>query len=140
MPIQKWNFNEIRKGVVMEIEGKQALEIAKSLTADYLAQLCEQEEVSKETKKRLLRINEARGQLDSIQSISNEMGEVLKTNHPDAIKEVKGLIVHPKRVRDMMQSNLWKEFRIEFEKEHIKLIAQAEARKHVESKQASKGV
>ena len=131
MPLKKSTFTEIKKGVILEIEGAGPLEIAKALTAEYLKELHERHRFPTERLLILLQINKDRSQYDSIRDIAAAMREQLQPGS-QAHQEIKDTIVHPKRVRDMKRSDLWKEFAQEVRAEHIRLLAREEARKLLE--------
>lgn len=56
----------------------------------------------------------------------------------NATKIGEKLNIRPKRIRDLMKTNFWKEFKSEFQKEHVKLVAQEEAKKLVERQYTEK--
>ena len=137
MPIKKTKFDEIKKGVIMEVEGLGPLDIAKNLTTEYIKELQAKTGFPEETLKALLEINENRGQQHNIKGIAKRMRGHLNS-YLDAYSEIESLIVHPKRIRDMMHNDIWKEFKAEFQKEHVKLVAQEEAKKLVERQYTEK--
>lgn len=141
MPVKKQRFEEIKKGVVWEIEGMNALEIAKQLTADNLTALYEQRIFTDHrTLKEVLRINSDRSERSNNEDVSEKMWTAIR-NFELKIPQTSPIapaIVNPKRIRSLMKSDLWQDYKDAFHKEHIQLVAKEEAAKFVNRTYPSK--
>ena len=138
MPLKKQKFEEIKKAVIWEIEGMNALGIAKALTQDNLTKLWQEKIIRHpKTLQTLVAINKNRCERDNITDIIEDMREKASLQPPQ-IKDISHAIVHPKRIRSLMKSELWNEYKEAFHKEHIEQIAKAEATKFVNKTYNSK--
>ena len=132
MPVKKQRFEEIKKGVILEIEGMNALEIAKELTADNLTALYEQKIFTdSRTLKAILKINSDRSERSNNEDVSDEMWYAIQNfeNYIPKTSPIAPAIVNPKRIRALMKTDIWREYKDAFHKEHIQLVAKEEATK-----------
>ena len=115
-----------------------ALEIAKRLTADNLTALHEQRIIEDpRTLEKILQVNRNRTERTNNEDIFNEMTGVFTLRHAQ-IPEIAPAIVNPKRIRALMKTELWREYKEAFCKEHIQLVAKEEAAKFVNRTYPSK--
>ena len=132
MPAKKTNLSEIKKGVIYEIEGMSAIEIAKALTADNFTILYEKEIISLQTTLASLKyLNKNRNERYK----KSDLIAAMKTCAPltrNQIPHVENAFVTVDRIRQAMRSETWKTYKEAFKEQHLKLIAEQEAKRYVE--------
>ena len=135
MPVKKFNLDEIKKGVIFEIEGMNAIEIAKALTKDNFAKLYEQNILNvPRTLSSLVELNHKRNIHYKKSDMINDMKNISPL-HSTQVPHIEKAFVTVDRVRRMIKSEIWIEYKKEFQKRHLQLIAEKEAERYSNEKE-----
>ena len=135
MPLKKFNIDEVKKGVIYEIEGMNAIEIAKALTADNFAELYKQNILNvPRTLASLVELNQKRNIHYKKSDMINDMKKISPL-HSTQVPHVEKAFVTVERVRRMIKSEIWTEYKKEFQKQHLQLIAEKEAARYINEKE-----
>ena len=131
MPTKLSNLSEIKRAVILNIEGHDAVSIAKQLTADAFAKLYENNVITNPRMlKEINQLNQLRNAVHTQKQMLDDVtfsDQPFTKNHYNAIKKA---YVTVDRIRRMMKSQLWLTYKTEFEKRHIEYIAKQEAERY----------
>jgi len=136
MPTKKTSLSEIKEIVILDIEGLDAVGIAKQLTEDAFAKLYETKVITDpKMLRQLTALNKKRNAQYMRKQIINDLKASQGDFTPHQITNIKNAFVTVDRIRRIMKSEVYIEYKDEFQKQHLQLIAKQEAKRYVEKKE-----
>ena len=137
MPRYLRTFDEIKKGVALQFQGLNSIQIAKALTEQHLTKLFNDGHITKQLLTIFIKISDNRQSYPRDENIKDLLAK-MKTHLPEGTKLqdsiLRGTIVHPKRIRSLKKTEQWKEFQEIFTKEYTELEAKKAATEVFEQK------
>lgn len=131
MPQKISTLSEIKEAMILEIEGKNAVEIAKQLTENALNKIHKEQIIKNpETLKLLKKINQERNTLYTKKNFIHDIEKSKIDLTSTQAAHIKKAFVTVDRIRRIMKSKIWKEYENEFRKRHLQLVAKKEAEKY----------